>query len=90
MDGLSAAMSAYSTHLHFEKIFGKFLAHVYCGQMTGWIKMPLGREVGLNPRDIVLDVLAPLPEKAAEPPNFRPMSIVARRLHGSRCHLACR
>jgi len=23
--------------------------------MAGWIKMPLGREVGLGPRDIVLD-----------------------------------
>ena len=28
-------------------------AHVYCGQMAGWIKMPLGTEVGLNPGDTV-------------------------------------
>jgi len=28
---------------------------VYCGQMARWIKMPLGTEVGLSPRDIVLD-----------------------------------
>jgi len=28
---------------------------VYCGQTAGWIKMPLGREVGLSPGDIVLD-----------------------------------
>ena len=28
----------------------QFLAHVYCGQMAGWIKMPLGiMKVGLNP-----------------------------------------
>jgi len=30
-------------------------AGVYCGQMTGWIKMPLGTEVGLSTGDIVLD-----------------------------------
>jgi len=28
---------------------------VYCGQTVGWIKMPLGTEVGLAPGDIVLD-----------------------------------
>ena len=27
----------------------QFSAHVYCGQMTGWIKTPLGRDVGLGP-----------------------------------------
>jgi len=32
-----------------------FSAHVYCGQTAGWIKMPLGTEVGLGPGDIVLD-----------------------------------
>jgi len=32
-----------------------FSAHVYCGQMAGWIKMPLGTEVRLGPGDIVLD-----------------------------------
>ena len=26
----------------------QFLAHVCCGQMAGWIKMPLGKEVGLS------------------------------------------
>ena len=29
-----------------------FLAHVYCGQMAGWIKMALGMEVGLNPASL--------------------------------------
>ena len=28
---------------------------VYCGQAVGWIQMPLGTEVGLDPGDIVLD-----------------------------------
>jgi len=33
----------------------QFSAHVYCGQMVGWIKMALGMEVGLGPGHIVLD-----------------------------------
>jgi len=33
----------------------QFLAHVYFGQMSEWIKMPLSREVGLSPSNIVLD-----------------------------------
>jgi len=28
---------------------------VYCGQTVGWIKMPLGMDVGLGPCHIVLD-----------------------------------
>jgi len=44
------------------------LGRVYCGQTAGWIKMPLGREVGLSPSDIVLDRdPAPPPPKGAEP-----------------------
>ena len=40
----------------------KFSAHVYCGQMAGWIKMVLGMETGLSPGDFVLDGdPAPLP-----------------------------
>jgi len=31
------------------------LAHVYYGQMAGWIKMLLGTEVGLRQGHIVLD-----------------------------------
>jgi len=31
------------------------LAHICCGQMAGWIKMPLGMEVDLSPGDFVLD-----------------------------------
>jgi len=45
----------------------------------------------IDPSDIVLyGTQLPLPKKEAEPPNFRPMSIVAKRLHGSRCHLVWR
>jgi len=32
----------------------KFSAHIYCGQTAAWIKMPLGTEVGVGLRDIVL------------------------------------
>ena len=32
----------------------QFSAHICCGQMAGWIKMPLGMEVGLGPGDCVI------------------------------------
>ena len=42
----------------------KFLAHVYCRQTAGWIKMVLGMEVGLSPGDlVVLDGDRPPPQK---------------------------
>jgi len=53
--------------------------------------MPLGMDVGLSPGDFVLDGdPVTLPEKGMEPPNFRPMFIVAKRLDGSRYHLVWR
>jgi len=33
----------------------QFAAHVYCGQTTGWNKIPLSTEVGLGQEHIVLD-----------------------------------
>jgi len=49
----------------------KFSANICCGQMAGWIKMPLGRELGFGPSDIVLDGYpAPLPRKADRAPQF--------------------
>ena len=47
------------------------LAHVYCGQMAGWIEMSLGTDVGLGPDDIVLDG-AQLHPKGARPAIFGP------------------
>ena len=42
----------------------QFSAHFYFGQTAGCIKMPIGTEVGLGLRDIVLDGdIAPLPYK---------------------------
>ena len=113
---------------------------ICCGQMAGWIKMSLSREVGLSSSDIVSDgdqaptifgrcllwpngwmdqdatwygsgpqprphyvrrghsSTSPLRErgtaapslpskKGHSPPNFWPMSILAKRLERSRCHL---
>ena len=52
----------------------QFSVHVCCGQTAGRIKMPLGREVGLGPGDIVIDGdPAPHPEKGhSTPPFFSP------------------
>ena len=59
--------------------------------MAGWIKMPLCRKVGVDPSDIVLDGdPTPVVENGAEPLNFWPMSIMAKRLDGSRRHLLWR
>ena len=63
----------------------KFAAHVYGGQTGRWTKMALGMEVGLSQGDFVLDGTQPLPNKGAEPPNVRPMSIVATVVHLSCC-----
>jgi len=49
----------------------QFLAHICCGQIDGWIKTPLGREVGLGPSNIVLDGdPAPPPKKWGRAPEF--------------------
>ena len=68
----------------------QFSAHICCGQIAGWIKVPLGMEVGLGPGDFVLmGIQLPSP-KRGQSPYFRLMSIVAKRLDVSRCHLVCR
>jgi len=71
----------------------KFLAHVYWGQTAGWMKLVLGMEVGLSPIESVLDrdpVLSSSKRGQSPLPNFQPISIVAKRLHASRCHLVWR
>jgi len=47
------------------------LAHVYCGQTAGWIKMPLATEVDLGPGHIVLDG-AQLPRRKGHSSPFFP------------------
>jgi len=61
----------------------QFSAHFYCRQTAECIKMPLGMEVGLSPGDFVLDgdPASPPLQGHSPPPNFRPMSVVAKRLY---------
>ena len=47
--------------------------------------MKLGTVVGLGPGHIVLDGDPAPPPQRGTAPNFRPMSVVAKRLDGSRC-----
>jgi len=66
----------------------QFSAHFYYGPTAGCIKMPLGMEVGLSPGEFVFDGDPATPRKKGHthPPNFWPMSIVAKRLDGCRRH----
>jgi len=69
----------------------QFWVNVRFDQTAGWTKMSLGMEVGLGPGGIVFDGDPSAPEKRAQTPfNFWPMSIVAKRLDGSRCLLVRR
>ena len=67
----------------------QFSAHFYCGQTAGCITMSLDMEAGLGPGHIVLDG-DPAPPKRGHIPNFRLMSIVAKRLYVSGCQLVRR
>jgi len=61
--------------------------------MAALIKMPLGMELGLSPGDFVLDGDPALssPKRGQSPhPNFQSISIVAKRLLASGCHLVWR
>ena len=74
--------------------FPQFSAYVCCGQTAEWIKMPLGTMVGLGQGNIVLDAelrtqLHP-PRGIAPTPKFWLMSVVSKRLDGSRCHFVRR
>jgi len=81
---VQAILCEMGTHLPSPKggTVPKFSAHFYFGQTAGCIKMPLGIELGLGPRHIVLDG-DPAPPQKGHIPNFRPMSIVDKRLDGS-------
>jgi len=57
-----------------------FSAHVYCGEMAGWVKMPLHTEVDLGSGHIVFDGAQLPPRKGAQHPlSLRPMYIRAKR-----------
>ena len=63
---------------------------VYCGQTVGSINMKLGMQVGLGPGHIMLDGGPARLHKLVQPLNFSPISVVAKSLDGSRCHLVGR
>jgi len=49
----------------------QFSVRVYCDQMAGWMKTPLGKEVDLGPGHIVLDGDPAPPQKGhRSPPLF--------------------
>jgi len=53
-------------------------AHICCGQMAAWIKMPLDVQEGLGPGNFVLDGdPAPPPQKGGRAPSpiFRPFPL---------------
>jgi len=55
---------------------------VLCGQTVGWISMPLGMEVDLEPGNIVLDGDQPPPpaqKRGTAAHTFWPMSVVAKQ-----------
>ena len=56
------------------------LAHVYSGQMAGWMKTPLGTEVDLGPGHIVLDGVPAPARGAQQPPLFGPSLLCHGRL----------
>ena len=68
----------------------QFLAHVCCGQTAGWIKMPLGIELGLGPGHIVPNGDPAPPPPKGHSPQFSSVSVLAKWLDGSRCHLVGR
>jgi len=74
--------------LAIENMFPYFLAHAYYGQMAGWIRIPLGTEVGLGPGDSVLDGDPAPPSRKGEqqPPTLRPTAL-ARIPHNPYCRL---
>jgi len=66
----------------------QFLDHVCCCQTAGWIKVPLGTEiVPAQGHCVRRGPSSHPPKKGAQPRNSRPISVVAKRLDGLRCHL---
>jgi len=58
---------------------------VYCGQTIGWIKLPLGTEVGLAPGDIVSDPAPPTRRGTAFPPHSADVCCGQTATHLSNC-----
>jgi len=58
----------------------------YCGQTLGCIKMPLGKEVGLGPGDVVLDGDSATPLKGAQ---HHPHTLFGSLCYGTVARLSC-
>jgi len=56
-----------------------FSTHDRCGQIAGWVKIPLGTEVDLGPGHIMLDGHPAPPQKGHNNHSFQPISIVDKR-----------
>ena len=68
----------------------QFSAHACCGQTVGWIKIPLGKKVGLQAQATLCQMRTQLPsKKVAYLPTFRPMSIVAKRRPSQQLRSSC-
>ena len=75
------ALKHYLLEFNWYRAITQCTWHSYsCGQTVGWIKIPLGKEIGLGPGHIMLagDPVGAQPPTAA-PPHFRLMPIVAKR-----------
>jgi len=68
----------------------QFSAHDCCGETAICIRIPRCTKVGLSLGDVVLDGTQLPFTEGAQPPNFQPMFVVAKRLNGLRYHLVCR
>jgi len=55
-------------------------AHIYSGQMAGWIKMPLSIELGLGPGDFVLDGDPAPPSKRGRNPPANLSDVALRQV----------
>ena len=66
------AKQLHGSRCHLGHLSAKFSAHVCCGQMATWIKMPLGTQVGLGPGYIVLDGDPAPPKGGTAPSHFLP------------------
>ena len=78
----------FNWHARVARSLSDSWASCLLSQTAGYITMPLGMEVGLSPGHSVFDGdPAPSPKRwRSLLANFRPMSIVAKRLDGSRWH----
>jgi len=60
----------------------QFLAHICCGQMARWIKMPLDKKVGLYTSDIVLDSDTAPPKNGGRAPLLFPAHVYCAQTAG--------